>query len=323
VVRTITLPAGAAALPPSVRARLENPPYPGTGVHVWLYTTALALLNFVSPNECVQLLQEYIPRKPNSGSEVELQVAAALETKESGQTVSFKRRPEFVVDPDSPRNVLEIAAAGIGIEHLRSLSPEDRDIASGDVLKTLFPNDPLICAGQYFGRPSTARLSEFHPRFLSRCSFVVPNPMTAVTGMTQLGRESARSENNVGPRRWAVIEADPKPDNPLWAPILLEANSRRISVQDLGAALLLAVSEESGVPLTAVVHSGSVSEHGWFYAANMSYAETERLYRIGAKWGGDPATWSLMQWVRTPTGPGKSRKGPFFPGTRTRSLTIQ
>jgi hypothetical protein len=120
--------------------------------------------------------------------------------------------------------------------------------------------------------------------------------------MTNLGRESARSENNVGPRRWAVIEADPKPDNPLWAPILIEAENNGMTVHDLGAALLLAVSEESGVPLAAVVDSGSVSEHGWFYAANLNYAETERLYRIGAKWGGDPATWTLHQWVRMPNG---------------------
>ena len=34
----------------------------------------------------------------------------------------------------------------------------------------------------------------------------------------------------------------------------------------------------------------------------MSYAETESLYRIGAKWGGDPATWTLHQWVRMPNG---------------------
>jgi hypothetical protein len=287
VIRTITLLTGTASLPPSVGARLEDPPYPGTGVHNWIYGTALAMLNFVSAEECVDLLHEYIPRKPKPLNEIELQVEAALQTKESGQTVSLNSRPEFRADPDSPRNVLEMAAAGMGIEHLRKLSPRPpgQHITCVEVLKILTPNDPLICAGQYFGRPFTARLSEFHPRFLSRCSFVVPNPMTALTGMTQLGRESARSENNVGPRRWAVIEADPKPDNPLWAPILLEANSRRISVQDLGAALLLAVSEESGVPLTAVVHSGSVSEHGWFYAANMSYAETERLYRIGAKWG--------------------------------------
>jgi hypothetical protein len=197
-----------------------------------------------------------------------------------------------------------MAAAGIGIEHLRSRSPKHhrRDIASTGLLNILFPNDPLICAGQYFGRPFAVRLSEFHHRFLSRCSFVVPNPMTALTGMTQLGRESARSENNVGPRRWAVIEADPKPDNPLWAQILIEANNRGVSVHDLGAALLLAVSEESGVPLTAVVDSGSVSEHGWFYAANLNHAETERLYQIGAKWGGDPATWTLHQWVRMPNG---------------------
>jgi hypothetical protein len=126
--------------------------------------------------------------------------------------------------------------------------------------------------------------------------------MTALTGITQRGRVSARSETNVGPRRWPVIEADPKSDNPLWAPVLTEAASLGISERDLGAALLLTVEEESGVPLTAVAHSGSVSEHGWFYGAKMSYDEQERLYRIGAKWGGDPATWTINQWVRMPNG---------------------
>jgi hypothetical protein len=126
--------------------------------------------------------------------------------------------------------------------------------------------------------------------------------MTALTGITQQGRVSARSETNVGSRRWVVIEADIKQDNKLWAPVLTEATSLGISDQDLGAALLLTVSQVANVPLTAVVHSGSVSLHGWFYAANKSYTEQERLYQIGAHWGGDPATWTLNQWVRMPNG---------------------
>jgi hypothetical protein len=230
-----------------------------------------------------------------------MQVQSALDARESGQSVSRKRRPDFSMDENSPHKVLEKARAGIGIEHLRSLNPPPQ-ISAKEALEILQPNNPLICAGQFFGRPVTMRLSEFHPRFLSNCSFVVPHPMTAVKGKTQEGRESARSETNVGPRRWAVIEADIKSDNKPWAPILIEAASLGISQRDLGAALLLTVSEVTKVPLTAVVHSGSVSLHGWFYAMNMSYHQQEWLYRVGAHWGGDPATWTINQWVRMPNG---------------------
>jgi hypothetical protein len=304
MIRTIHLPTGAAALPPSVRARLEDPPRPGTGVHNWIYGTALAMLNFVSADECVELLRECIPRKPKPYNEIEMQVQSALDMRESGQTVSRKRRPEFPMDENSPCKVLEKARSGLDIDYLRSLNPKSvvPDIPAKEIQEILHPHNPLICAGQFFGRPVTARLSEFHPRFLSNCSFVVPHPMTALTGITQRGRVSARSESNVGSRRWAVIEADIKQDNELWASVLTEAASLGISDQDLGAALLLTVAEESAVPLTAAVHSASVSEHGWFYVANMSYDEQERLYRIGAKWGGDPATWTINQWVRMPNG---------------------
>jgi hypothetical protein len=304
MIRTIILRTGAAALPPSVRARLEDPPYPGTGVHNWIYGTALAMLNFISAEECVELLHEYIPRKPKPYNEIEMQVESALDMRESGQTVSRKRRPDFLVDENSPHKVLEKARSGLRIDYLRNLNPKSvvPDIPAKQIQEILHPHNPLICAGQFFGRPVTARLSEFHPRFLSSCSFVVPHPMTALTGITQQGRVSARSETNVGSRRWVVIEADIKQDNKLWAPVLTEATSLGISDQDLGAALLLTVSQVANVPLTAVVHSGSVSLHGWFYAANKSYTEQERLYQIGAHWGGDPATWTLNQWVRMPNG---------------------
>jgi hypothetical protein len=303
MIRTIWLPTGAEALPPSVRERLESSPDPGTGVHPWLYSTALAMLNFISAEECVDLLHDHIPRKPKPRNEIEVQVQAALQTKENGQTVSFNRRPEFpAMAENTPRAVLNLARVGKGIDFLRGLSPVQKreTISPPEALNVLCPGNPLVCAGQYFNRPFTAPLSEFHPRFLARCSFVVPNPMTALKGFAPTsGRESARSENNVGPRRWAVIEADIKMDNEKWAPIIIEARRQGLSVQDLGAALLLAVSEESGIPLTAVVHSGAVSLHGWFFA---EAARQEQLYWIGAKWGADLATWSRHQWVRMPNG---------------------
>src|SRR5450755_2496022 len=70
MIRTIKLPTGIAALPPSVRSRLEDAPYPGTGVHYWIYSTALAMLNFISAEECVDLLHEHIPRMPKPPNEM-------------------------------------------------------------------------------------------------------------------------------------------------------------------------------------------------------------------------------------------------------------
>jgi hypothetical protein len=61
---------------------------------------------------------------------------------------------------------------------------------------------------EYSGRPFTARLFKFHPRFLSRCSFVVPNPMTALSGMTQLAGERP-VRKNVDPRRWRFPKSRP------------------------------------------------------------------------------------------------------------------
>src|ERR1700720_4857687 len=102
MIRTIKLATGTAALPPSVRARLEDAPYPGTGVHYWIYSTALAMLNFISAEQCVDLLHEHIPRKPKPSNEIEMQVQAALDARDSGQFVSRRRRPDFSMDENSP-----------------------------------------------------------------------------------------------------------------------------------------------------------------------------------------------------------------------------
>jgi hypothetical protein len=176
--RTTNLPTGLAALPPKVRARLENPPNPGTGVHPWIFSCALAMLRFLPEADATDLLKECLPRDPSPANEVERQVQAAAHIIESGQTgTPGRRRPEFPMHLGSPAKVLELAEGRINLDCLRSLSPvaKTAEIPTVDVLRALFPDNPLICAGQFFHRALTQPLNDFHPRFLSRCSFVVPN----------------------------------------------------------------------------------------------------------------------------------------------------
>jgi hypothetical protein len=305
--RTTNLPTGLAALPRTIRKRLTEPERPEDGGwHKWMLTTAMAIMRFVSREEAIELIREHLPRSENRPTEVEEQVDAAVMYRESGQLNGSNRRqaPKFAMDADTPAKVLELAVGGINMELLRSLSPtaNTADLPTAKVLRALFPGNPLICAGQYFHRASTQALSNFHPRYLSRCSFVVPNPMTALTGRTKFGQESARCETNVGPRWYGVVESDIKTVNPRWLPILEEAEAKGITAQDLGAATLLAVSDETGIPLTAVVHSGDVSLHGWFHLEGMSYDQQRRFYETSSQWGGDPATWIPHQWVRMPNG---------------------
>jgi hypothetical protein len=57
---------------------------------------------------------------------------------------------------------------------------------------------------------------------------------------------------------------------------------------------LQAVSDETGIPLTAAVQSGGVSIHGWFYLEGTSFGYQQRFYETAAQWGGDPATWDCI-----------------------------
>ena len=111
--------------------------------------------------------------------------------------------------------------------------------------------------------------------------FIVPSPMSAVTGLTKDGRESKHALDNTGPRRFLVCEFD-------------------TGTIDQHAALLIHLAEFA--PLVCVVHSGRKSLHGWFLVQDQPEDKVLRFFRYAVKLGADPATWTRSQFVRMPDG---------------------
>jgi hypothetical protein len=110
---------------------------------------------------------------------------------------------------------------------------------------------------------------------------IVPSPMTARTGVTQEGKESAHSLANTGPRRFLVIEFD-------------------TGSMDQHAARLLHLGGKA--PMALAIHSGGKSLHGWFYCAGQAEERLLRFMRYAVALGADPATWTRSQFVRMPDG---------------------
>jgi len=112
----------------------------------------------------------------------------------------------------------------------------------------------------------------------------VPSPMQSEFGTNQEGRESVRCNDNVGPRRFLVIEFD--------------SGSR-----DEQAAIIWNLSKYG--PLTLVLHSGGKSLHAWFYCQGEDEFPNSRLRRFmeyAVTLGGDSHTWVPCQFVRMPDG---------------------
>ena len=105
--------------------------------------------------------------------------------------------------------------------------------------------------------------------------------MSAVTGLTQEGRESKHALSNTGPRRFLVAEFDQ-------------------GTLDEHAALLVHLA--GFAPLVCVAHSGGKSLHGWFYVHGQPEGRVLKLFRYAVSLGADDATWTPSQFVRMPDG---------------------
>ncbi|MGH7990788.1 MAG: hypothetical protein ACREDS_11450, partial [Limisphaerales bacterium] len=116
---------------------------------------------------------------------------------------------------------------------------------------------------------------------LSRLALIVPSPMTALTGLTKEGKESAHTLNNTGQRRFQICEFDS-------------------GTVDEHAALLLHLG--TFAPLVCTVHSGGKSLHGWFYVHGQPDDNVLKFFRYAVSLGADRATWTRSQFVRMPDG---------------------
>ena len=272
----------ASDLPQFVRDLLSSPPKRGEGLNLWLFRTARVLHPYRLSSEIVQLLAAATAGEPIRAREIERAVErSATAAWKPGQRAAVTRAHAWPRVNAEQREA--VVATGLGLVDLWELSPvrftNDQSCAE-EIIDRLFPGDPLLCIGKSSSQFVTRHRENWRGR-LADMSLIVPSPMSARTGRTQDGKESEHTLENVGPRRFLVIEQD----------------SGTIDEQ---VAVLLHLAERA--PLALAVHSGGKSIHGWFFAAGQPEEQLRAFMRYAVSLGGDQATWTRSQFVRMPGG---------------------
>jgi hypothetical protein len=279
------------SLPTFLCDLLAAPPRQGQGVHQWIYRLARNLHAHRNESEIRELLAAALEGcgRPVSLQEIEDAVrnsrSSAWRPAADGTSTT---RP--LAQPKWPAVDLDLRAAvladmgGFGIADLWECSPYSLDASepqTNRVVAALFPSECLLCAGLDNRIAITAPLSEWLGGDMAQLQFVVPSPMTAISGTNKSGRDSARCLDNTGPRRFLVVECD----------------QGTINEQ---AAVLRWLAEKA--PLALVVHSAGKSLHGWFYCAGQPENPLLAFMRRAVSLGADPAMWVRCQLARMPDG---------------------
>jgi len=207
-------------------------------------------------------------------------------------TPAPQRWPE--VDVGLRESILKGTPAGFEVADLWDASPVMLESGSTEhVIDTLFPGNPLLCVGKSKSMFATRTRNQWRGT-LSQMQFIVPSPMSKVTGLTQAKTPSQHCLDNTGPRRFAVIESD-------------------CGTEDEQAAILWHLRYQKGFPLAMVVHSGGESLHGWFYVQGQSEQRVNIFNRYCRMLGADRATFTRFQFVRMPDGVRQKDDGTTAP----------
>lgn len=272
-------------LPPFLHDLLGNPPRAGEGVHGWLFSVSRQLHAHLPAVEIVELLERqiagcgrHVPRS-EIVSAVQNSIGGAWQPRGHSSPVHpLARWPQ----PNLER-IEAVCAEGYGLADLWELSPiriEDNEAHTEEIIDRLFPDNPLLCCGRSQSDFDTRPREQWRAE-LAALQFIVPSPMSAVTGPTKDGRESKHTLANTGPRRFLICEFDKgKPDQ--------------------HAALLLHLAAYA--PMVCTVHSGGKSLHGWFYVHSQPEEKVLKFFRYAVSLGADAATWTPSQFVRMPDG---------------------
>ncbi|MDC0065018.1 hypothetical protein OAK15_01000 [Verrucomicrobia bacterium] len=294
-------------LPQFLVNMLNTPPSAGNGVNSWLFSTAIQLHHHYDQPTIVEMLQErtrdcgrIVPQREIERAVRNSARCAWRPTHGASKPISSPRRVCATAPPCRPwpmwdnklqAEVLRKYAPFSGLAELLERSdPRPMDDPSNEtesIIDVLFPGNPWVCCGnpyRYCGEKklnSETRRREDWRGELGNKSLVVPSPMRKKSGLTQDGNESERTLDNVGQRRFLVVEFD------------------RHSIDDQ-SAFHLHLSELC--PLVCVVHSGGKSLHGWYYVHGQPESEVRKFFEYAVRLGADPATWNRVQFVRMPGG---------------------
>jgi hypothetical protein len=227
-------------------------------------------------------------RRPITEREIE----RAVERAGGGVGGVWKRWPER-----QNHAVASIVGNATGaLDALRSASvPFPQRLGSASIIDGLFRPDDLICMAKDLSHAETEPREYFRGRE-EEYQFIVPNAMSARTGLTDEGRLSKRCNANTGPVMYQVIEFD-------------------TGTLDEQAKLLMHLAKFARLRL--VVFSGGKSLHGWYDVRPFAREEIQRFRRFAASLGADRAMFTPCQPCRTPNArrdTGVTQEVMFFAG---------
>jgi hypothetical protein len=272
-MKTTTLPRWAADI-------VANPPCSPNGIHNWFFRCARALHKCGrSEIEIRKILENAAEGCGRFVAGREISDAIRNSRSSAFQPVRyFQAWPAVNQEQRSG-----IIAKGKTLADLWERSPvrlDDNRRHTEALIDVLFPGNPLLCCGKSNSVFMTKPRSEWRGQ-LRELALIVPSLMTARTGHTQDGKESAHALSNTGPRRFLVVEQD-------------------TGTVDQQAALLLHLAQQA--PLAIAVHSGNRSIHGWFYCAGQAEERLREFMSYAVSLGADTSTWMRSQFVRLPDG---------------------
>jgi hypothetical protein len=271
-------------LPQFVHDLLASPPKRGEGLNLWFYRVARVLHPYRTAAEIEQLLGAATAGEPLQQGEIERAVKNSESAAWNPDEQAATQRTSAPTWPTVNREQREaIIGTGYGLADLWEASPsriEDSESHTEHIIDLMFPGNPFLCVGKSMREFTTATREELRGT-LAALALIVPSPMTARTGITKDGNESAHTLASTGPRRFLVIEQDK-------------------GTTDEQSAVLLHLAERA--PLALAVHSGGKSIHGWFSAHGQPEELLHRFMRYAVSLGADDALWSRCQFCRMPDG---------------------
>ena len=199
------------ALPKWCWAYLQTCPPSGHGIHKWLAGAAIRVLKYVDADETTQLLN----LAARGGTATTQQLREIRDVVEwaahlLAKGVEYREEPK----PYLPANVeliQEIEVQGDGLDELSANTPTKPLSDTEQLIDVLFPLDCLLCVGCAPTDKITGPRQEMRGGLATQ-QYIVPSPMSAVTGLNQDNEASERCLDNTGPRRFLITEFDFGPD---------------------------------------------------------------------------------------------------------------
>lgn len=322
--RTVSSIMDTTPLVEFLQSEVGPGPCPATGVHPWIRKAVGAIkdanasgVTDISVDECHAAIMQMIPDESlerKGFDETSEEVDRAIDAIWNREARATECIPQAKRVEDEA--ILKFAEAAGSIPTVLTAPVENQTAAA---LSLLFQPGELLTVGPTKFSARTEKLEFWlndgaHHSWAGQhkhSQFIVPQVASAKNGTTSTGEPSKRCNDMFRePRRYVVIEMDPKGD------------SDPLKDKAIQAKILARLSE--ALPMPMIVDSGGKSLHGWFFVEGLADQVVEDFMRLGQMLGCDPAVFTKCQWVRLPGGrrepkddvPGKPQQVVYL----TRSL---